>query len=291
MGFWRRLPVVVRAVVTGLLVAVAGTGPWAWLVSLNTRHGSAVPWAVPITAIYLWLFWRYVRGAGWPRATAEARRACSRSNPVADEIWGMAIVAGLLGLVAMLALQAVLSRMVELPQQRDIDPSKYPFVTVLAWVVMGAIVAGVVEETAFRGYLQRPIERRHGPVLAILVNGVAFGLLHFTHPEVTLALLPFYLAVAAVYGTLAHLTDSTRPSMVLHAGGNMFAAMTLFTTGRSEWDMTRGSSRLIWATGLDAGFWTSVAALIATAAAAIWAFRALAGLTRSARRAAVEETT
>jgi membrane protease YdiL (CAAX protease family) len=34
--------------------------------------------------------------------------------------------------------------------------------------------------------MQGPIERRHGPVVAILVTGSLFGLLIFTHPEVTL---------------------------------------------------------------------------------------------------------
>ena len=70
------------------------------------------------------------------------------------------------------------------------------------WVVMSAVVAGVVEETSFRGYLQRPIERRHGPVIAILVTGSVFGLAHFAHPDVGVVLLPFYIAVAAVYGAL-----------------------------------------------------------------------------------------
>src|SRR5262249_37242649 len=58
------------------------------------------------------------------------------------------------------------------------------------------------------------------------------------HPEVGLVLLPFYLAVAAVYGALAYFTDSTLPSMVLHAGGNMFSAFDLFTRGRSEWQLS-----------------------------------------------------
>jgi hypothetical protein len=37
---------------------------------------------------------------------------------------------------------------------------------------------------------------------------------------------------------LAYLTDSTLPSMVLHAGGNIFSAFDLFTRGRSEWQAT-----------------------------------------------------
>ena len=50
IALWQRLPVIARAVVTGLLVALAGTTPWAVLVALNIKHWSAVPWAVPPTA-------------------------------------------------------------------------------------------------------------------------------------------------------------------------------------------------------------------------------------------------
>jgi len=283
IALWHRLPVIVRAAVTGGFVATLGTLPWALLVALNVKHGSAVPWAVPPTALYLWFFWRWVRGAWWPRSTAEARRALSRANPVPDEMWGLAIFAGLLGLVVVLLLQTVMSRLVTIPRQQDIDPSRYPLVTVLLWVLMSAAVAGVVEETAFRGYLQGPIERRHGPLIAILVTGILFGFLHFTHPEVTLALMPFYLAVAAVHGTLAYLTNSIWPSMVLHAGGNVFAAFDLFARGHSEWQGLGEGSRaqLIWDTGPDAAFWTSVGATLVVGAAAVWAYIMLARLRRA----------
>jgi membrane protease YdiL (CAAX protease family) len=278
IALWHRVPVIVRAALTGGLVAVLGTLPWALLVSLNIKYWSAVPWAVPPTALYLWLFWGWVRGAGWPRSTAEARRTLARANPVPDEMWGMAIVAGLLGLIVVLLLQTVMSRLVVIPQQRDIDPSQYPAVTVMLWVLMSAAVAGVVEETSFRGYLQGPIERRHGPVVAILVTGILFGFLHFTHPEVTLVLLPFYLAVAAVYGTLAYLTNSIWPSMVLHAGGNVFAAFDLFARGHSEWQGVGPPQPLIWQTGPDPSFWISVGATVLVAAAAVWAYVMLARL-------------
>ena len=279
IALWHRLPVIIRAVFTGGLVAALGTVPWALLVSLNIKHWPAIPWAVPPTALYLWLFWRYaVRGTGWPGATADARRACARANPVPDEMWGLAIVAVLLGLVVVLLLQTVLSRLVAIPQQQDIDPSKYPAATVLLWVLMSALVAGVTEETAFRGYLQRPIERRHGPVIAILLTGILFGFLHFTHPEVTLALLPFYVAVAAVYGTLAYLTDSILPGMVLHAGGNMFAAFDLFARGHSEWQGLGPPAKLVWETGPDAAFWGSVAATLVVGALTVGANVMLARL-------------
>jgi membrane protease YdiL (CAAX protease family) len=280
--FWLRLPVVVRAVLLGVAVAAAGTLPWAALVEMNTKYLSTLPWAVPLMAIILWLYWRYfVRGTGWPQSTAEARRTYARANSLSPDIWGAALLAGMLGLIGVLLLQGVLGRLVALPAQRELDPTKYPIVTVFVWVVMSAVVSGVVEETGFRGYLQKPIERRHGPVIAILLTGTLFGFVHFGHPEVGVALLPFYVAVAAVYGALAYFTDSTLPGMVLHAGGNIFSAFDLFARGRTEWRLTVEAQPLIWETGPDAAFWGNVAALVVIGALTVLAYAALARAVRT----------
>jgi membrane protease YdiL (CAAX protease family) len=279
-----RLPVVVRAVLTGVAAAAAGTVPWAGLVSANSRHGSALPWAVPVMAAYLVVYWRYLaRGWGWPQSTADSRRANARANAPHGDAWGAALLAGMLGLASILLLQGVMSRLIVLPQQRDLDVSQYPAVTVLLWVVMSAVVSGVVEETSFRGYLQRPIERRHGPVVAILVSGSVFGFAHFTHAEVGLVLMPYYVAVSAVYGALAYLTDSIFPSMVLHAAGNVVSALALYTRGRSVWQLSTSPRPLVWQTGPDAAFWGNLAALVVVGALAVFAYAALAGVTRRVR--------
>lgn len=283
LSLWWRLPVIVRAVLTGVVVAAAGTIPWAALVSANAKHWSTVPWAVPPAALYLWLFWQYVRGAGWPRSTAEARRTNCRANRLSEDVWRMALFAGVLGLAAVVLLQRVMNRLVALPQQRDADfLSQFPFVTVLLWVLMGSVVAGVVEEVSFRGYMQGPIERRHGPVIAVLVTGGLFGFAHFTHPEVTLILMPFYLAIAAVYGALAYLTNSILPSMVLHAGGDVLGAFDLFARGQSEWQASSSPKPLIWQTGADASFWISSVAVLIVGSATVWAYTKLASIARKA---------
>ena len=273
----------VRALATGLVLLVTGTVPWAILVALNIKHGSAVPWAVAPAALYLWLFWRFVRGAGWPRSTAEVRRTLARANRLSPEVLGIALGAGVVGLAAVMLLQQVMSRLVTLPQQREIDPSRFPFATVLLWVLMGSIVAGVVEETSFRGYTQLPLERRHGPLVAIALTGSLFGFAHFTHPEVGLVLMPFYLAVAAVYGALAYITNSIFPSMILHAGGNMLGALALFAAGRSEWQASPGPTRLIWETGPDASFWIALIAFLIVGVAVVGAYAFLAKVARDAR--------
>jgi membrane protease YdiL (CAAX protease family) len=281
-ALWQRLPVVVRAVLIGAAVATVGTVPWALLASANLKFYSSVPWAILPAALHLWLFWRYFRGDGWPRSTADARWSRLRANPLPGDVWGAAFIAGLLGLWAVMLLQRVLSRLVELPQQSFPDVSQIPVPTVAALLMMSAAVAGVVEETAFRGYMQGPIERRHGPVAAILVTGTLFGFAHFSHPEVTLILLPFYIAVAAVYGGLAYLTNSILPSLEFHAGGNVFVGIGLWIGGQSEWQGAGAREPLIWQTGTDASFWTSLAAFVAVGAAACWAYAGLAAASSSA---------
>src|SRR5688572_20641492 len=115
-------------------------------------------------------------------------------------------------------------------------PPEMPLVTLFALLVMASIVAGVVEEAAFRGYMQGPMQRRHGPVVAIILSGVLFGVAHFTHhPHSLLAMMPFYVAVAAIYGGLAYATNSILPGLVLHAVGDVFSLTRLWTTGQPEW--------------------------------------------------------
>jgi membrane protease YdiL (CAAX protease family) len=133
-----------------------------------------------------------------------------------------------------------------------------------------------------RGYLQGPIERRHGPIVAILVTGILFGFLHFTHPEVTLTLMPFYLSVAAIYGAVTYLTNSILPAIVLHAAGNVWSGLALLVTGQSEWQASPTPQPLIWETGADASFWFLVVALIVVGALAGWAYVMLADVARRA---------
>src|SRR5512145_379502 len=94
----RRLPVALRAVMTGAAVAAAGIYPWAALVQWNQRYFLQVPWALLPMALYLWLFWKYLRGEGWPQATSESRRTSLRANALSGNIWGKSLFAGLIGL-------------------------------------------------------------------------------------------------------------------------------------------------------------------------------------------------
>jgi membrane protease YdiL (CAAX protease family) len=256
------------------------------LASWNQRVFMRLPWAILPMTLYLWLYWRYLNGSGWPRSTAEVRRTSLRANRLSGDLWGMSLLAGLVGLGALLPLLGVMSRLVRLPaESQGINtPPQMPFLTVFLLLVMASVVAGVVEEAGFRGYMQGPIERRHGPLVAIVLNGALFGVGHYTHhPASVVAMLPYYLAVAAVYGGLAYATNSILPAVVLHAGGNVFSLTRLWMTGQPEWQVSAKPKALIWETGVDAEFLGYVAAFVVLGAGAVWAYSALAVAARAAR--------
>lgn len=293
LSLWQRLPMIVRAVIAGLAVLVAGELPWggiaghAALAGWNGRVFVVVPWAIVPMAVYLWLYWRYLKGAGWPRSTTPLRRTSLRANALSSDVWGMSLLAGLIGLATLLPLTRILGRLMTLPADAEpiTTPPHMPFVTMFFLVAMASIVSGVVEEAAFRGYMQGPIERRHGPIVAILVTGVAFGLLHYNHhPADVVAMLPFYIAVAAVYGGVTYITNSILPAVVLHAGGDLFSLTRLWATGQPDWQLSASpvTPGLIWQTGIDFAFVRSVVVFVVLGAAAVWAYTALARTVRSA---------
>ena len=88
----------------------------------------------------------------------------------------------------------------------------YPWWTTIPLLLTSSVVAGVVEEAAFRGYMQVPVERRHGPVVAIWMVAAVFALVHFPSPVA----LPAFVLGAAGWGVLAFLSGSILPGVVLH---------------------------------------------------------------------------
>ena len=134
-----------------------------------------------------------------------------------------------------------------------------PAVTAIALLAMASVVAGVTEEAAFRGYMQSPIERQYGIAVAILVNGAMFGLLHSsTHPGAVVVMLPYYIAVAAVYSGLTWATNSILPALALHVGGDIWSLVRLWATGKAEWQRSDAAQALVWDVGLDASFLSAV---------------------------------
>ena len=271
---------VVQAVVIGVLVLLAGTIPRNLLFAANLRHYPSIPWAVPLTALWVWFVWRYLQGAGPPKESAANRRGHLRANRIAGAVWAWALFAGGLGIVALVLALRLANRLVILPQQQLPVLGDVPESTVMALLLMAAPVAGIVEEAAFRGYMQGPIERRYGLTTAILITGTMFAIAHM---DFTLILWPYYVAVAALYGSVTSLTGSILPAVVLHTGGNLYSNFDLWRHGQAEWQAGSGPTALIWRSGPDASFWISSVTLCVVGMLMAWAFVRL----RAAARASI----
>jgi membrane protease YdiL (CAAX protease family) len=273
------------AIGVGILVLLAATLPLGALRAWNLQVGVAVPWSAVPVALYLWAYWQFIGGRwGAPLAAAQRRRDL-RANPLSRRVWVASLAAGLIGFGALVSLLIFAARVVRLPAASPIvTPPDMPVVTALVLIVVGSIVAGVSEEAAFRGYMQSPVERRYGLALAILVNGLLFGLLHFpTHPADVLWMLPYYVAVSAVYGGLTWAANSILPALVLHAAGDIVLLTRWWLTGRPEWQIGSAPPPLVWETGLDAPFVLAGVASMALVVAATVSYVAVRRLRTNER--------
>jgi membrane protease YdiL (CAAX protease family) len=277
---WQRIPVLIRAVLIGSVVCFAGTTAWSILLGLNLKFAASIPWTVPAMVVLLWAYWRYLAGKGWPRSTAETRRASLRVHRVSGTLWVWALTAGVLSVASVVNLQLVYARLVRVPIERVPDLSRYPSITVLCALLMSAAVTGFMEEAGFRGYMQVPIERRYGPWTASIVVAAMFGLFHFSHGFAhTVPRLPYYFAISVAYSAIAYLSNSLLPVVVIHACGDALEFLYVWFRGVPP------ARPLLWQSGPNISFWIHLGLGAFLVVLAIGAFRKLASVSHSERSA------
>jgi membrane protease YdiL (CAAX protease family) len=146
-------------------------------------------------------------------STEPARRRLGLVAPMLPG-WGYAIIA--VGGLAPLALGIALA--IALAQVIKPDPSVQHLYEQMTWswampfVLFIALVPGFVEETFFRGYMQRRLLQRWSPATAVLVTSVLFAIMHvMPHAMVNALVLGLWL------GVLSWRTGSVWPGIVSHA--------------------------------------------------------------------------
>ncbi|HSC26563.1 MAG TPA: CPBP family intramembrane glutamic endopeptidase [Vicinamibacterales bacterium] len=211
----------VAPIAAGLLIAAAGLLPWTLLAQANARVRPDLPWAALATLTYLTALLLWLNGAGPPRRTASRRRERLRLWPPgamdeADAPGGGAVaLAAVLGLLYLLWI--VVGRLSPIP-----DLSAFP-TTSYRWsmFVMGGLTAGVVEEAAFRGYMQTGLER-HDRTNALWITSLVFAVAHVTQGIGAVLLLgPGLFVASMLYGTLARRTGTILPGIAIHTSGDL----------------------------------------------------------------------
>jgi membrane protease YdiL (CAAX protease family) len=209
----------IRPVVEGLIIAAVGILPWLGMARLNARVHPEVPWATILTLVYMGVLLAWLNGAGPPRKSAEdrRRRLRLRSQTLVPDAPLTGALPAALGLVVLSVVWTIIGRSSAVP-----DLAAYP-TTEYRWSVflMSGVMAGVVEEAAFRGYMQTGLEKID-PGRAIFITSFVFAASHITHGIGAVLLLgPGFFVTALLYGVLARQTGSILPGMIIHILGDL----------------------------------------------------------------------
>jgi len=103
--------------------------------------------------------------------------------------------------------------------------------TAMLFMAMAVLVAPLVEETVFRGYLYPLFAKYFGVATSVIVTGVLFGLMHGAQLGWTWGLVFVLIAVGVIFTFVRARTGSVFASFLLHLGYNsMIAVVTILGT-------------------------------------------------------------
>jgi membrane protease YdiL (CAAX protease family) len=130
-----------------------------------------------------------------------------------------------LGMVSFYVVAAAYSALVqpggEQTVTEDLGLEKGTFYLLLGGVLV-VVVAPVAEEVFFRGFFYRALRTSLPVWAAALIDGVVFGLIHFTGTE-TLPILPVLALLGVIFCLVYERTGSLYPVIALHAFNNTIA--------------------------------------------------------------------
>jgi len=214
-NIWSRLPIALRAIISGLLIFLVPANVWPWLL---LKLG--VPVAVIGEAIFLTLYVWWASGGGPPRSTQSARATAFRLRTLSPRQWTWGLVAAIFFALTIHASLVLLFRIVPFPVSAFRQGYDFSFIPSLPlrWVavVVSAASAGICEETGFRGYMQRPIELRHGAPIAILISSLFFTALHLAKGWAVSGMVPIVFGAGVLLGLLAWSSGTLILGMIGH---------------------------------------------------------------------------
>jgi len=263
---WHRIPVLIRAIVSGIFVTFVGVG--AWLLCLAVIPS---PWSVVVMGGILWLYWKYFSGSGWPRSTAEARSKNFRAIKLSAAVWKWGLAGTFLFVVIFQSAAILTFRLVEFPAEASADYGLGALPVWEAWliIIMASLVAGICEEIGFRGYMQGPLEERYGPAVGVTTVSIMFTVFHLNQAWAGPVLFQIF-AISALFGVLTYASGSLIPSIIGHTIMDIFNFAFWWTDLVGDFEL-----QTIVVTGIDPLFITAVIIFVASLALFFWVTRKL----------------
>ena len=146
--------------------------------------------------------------------------------------WGACLVAQVVVVLMVVGL-----RIPFISNIKDVSELRADRGYVVSLLVLAVVAAPIAEEIVFRGVVLRGLLSRHGPVVAIGLQGALFGLAHFdpVRGSGNIGLILVLSSVGGVLGCAAYFLRRIAATMLAHAILNG-VVMTLALTG---WPQTR----------------------------------------------------
>src|SRR5207245_4481727 len=82
-----RIPAVVWSGAMAFFLATSLGAIWTVLITINAAVSPAIPWAVAVMALLLWVMWQYMGGRWGPRSTSQARRRYMRARRLPGRVF------------------------------------------------------------------------------------------------------------------------------------------------------------------------------------------------------------
>ncbi|MEX2530577.1 MAG: type II CAAX endopeptidase family protein [Gemmatimonadota bacterium] len=180
---------------------------------------AAFLWVAAVGAFFLW--WH-----GRPFSSGAPRRLAARIRMRPPEADVGALAGLVLSTVFLMLGAATLIQRLTGPLDVTDSPFHEQLLTYIetpaGWLVFAFAAGGVVpmiEEFAFRGRLQRSLERRFGAVPAVVAAAAVFAAVHLGGPHPLLLGVPFLMGLLC--GTAVILTRSIWTAVLLHGVWNL----------------------------------------------------------------------
>ena len=263
---WHRIPVLIRAIVSGIFVTFVGVRAWLLCIAVIPS-----PWSVVVMGGILWLYWKYFSGSGWPRSTAEARSKNFRAIKLSAAVWKWGLAGTFLFVVIFQSAAILTFRLVEFPAEASADYGLGALPVWEAWliIIMASLVAGICEEIGFRGYMQGPLEERYGPAVGVTTVSIMFTVFHLNQAWAGPVLFQIF-AISALFGVLTYASGSLIPSIIGHTIMDIFNFAFWWTDLAGDFEL-----QTIVVTGIDPLFITAVIIFVASLALFFWVTRKL----------------
>jgi membrane protease YdiL (CAAX protease family) len=170
------------------------------------------------------------------------RRPSEREQPLAGDVW-FAFYAWALAFPLVLFLSQTLEilvtdifRVTQLPDQIAVQFLKSTFADPLYFflaTISIIVLAPLIEETLFRGFLQTFIRQHLGPKHAILITSVCFSLFHYSAGQRVgnISIITSLFILSLFLGFVYEKRGSLLAPMTLHASFNTISVINLYLFG------------------------------------------------------------